>query len=317
MFRIGFVGICLVMIACNHKKTAAREEGDFSFENFSGQFKAVSLPYQLSDTGFLRNRDTATIRSAAFARFIPDSLRSGLFGKGNKVRYVSLAKLPDTRGTSFYIVKGIGGTKRAALLLAFNKDSFGGVLPFLIPDNDPSTSQQSIIDKSYSISKNISQRKPNNAFSEGKDVYEYYADAHQFSLILTNPLNNENREIVNPIDTFSRKHKFAGDYIRDKKNYVSVRDGRHPNQLTVFMHLEKDGGGCSGELKGELLLTSATTAIYRQGGDPCVLSFRFASSSVTVREDEGCGAHRGLDCSFNGTFARKKLQKPKTGSKKK
>lgn len=121
--------------------------------------------------------------------------------------------------------------------------------------------------------------------------------------------------MINPIDTFPRKHKFSGDYGKDKKNIVSIRDGRYPNQLMVFVHLDKDDGACTGELKGTLLLTSSTAGIYREGGDPCMMSFRFSGNSVVIKEDQGCGAHRGLDCSFDGTYARKKEAKPKPPKK--
>jgi hypothetical protein len=122
--------------------------------------------------------------------------------------------------------------------------------------------------------------------------------------------------VINPIDSFSRKHKFAGDYVKDKKNFVSVRDGRYPNQLQVFIHTDHNGGECTGELKGDVLITSSTTAIYRQGGDPCVLSFQFTPNSVILKEDQGCGSHRGVNCSFDGTFSRKKEGKTKAGKKK-
>ena len=85
----------------------------------------------------------------------------------------------------------------------------------------------------------------------------------------------------------------------------------------VFIHLDKNEGECTGELKGDILLTSTTAAIYRQGGDACVLSFRFSSSSVTIKEEEGCGGHRGLNCTFDGTYPRKKEAKPKATTKKK
>ncbi len=44
----------------------------------------------------------------------------------------------------------------------------------------------------------------------------------------------------------------------------------------------------------------------RTAADPCVLQFNFTPSSVTIKEMEGCGSHRGLHCVFEGTFARKK-----------
>jgi hypothetical protein len=121
-------------------------------------------------------------------------------------------------------------------------------------------------------------------------------------------------DLINPIDSFPKKNKLSGDYFRDNSSFISVRDGRHPNQLMVFIHFE-NANGCSGEFKGELLLTSPNYAIYRQGGDPCVLSFRFSPLSITLKEDEGCGSHRGLDCLFQGSFHKKK-EKTKTKRKK-
>ncbi|MFL5808350.1 MAG: hypothetical protein ACJ749_02450, partial [Flavisolibacter sp.] len=215
---------------------------------------------------------------------------------------------------NFYVVKASTTNKKIALLYVFDGDRFTTVFPFLFPDDDPTTSQETVIDNSLSITKTIIQKKPGNITAEGKDVYAFDEDSKHFSLVLTNPID-ANMEVFNPIDTLPRSHKLAGDYGKDKKNFVSVRDGRNPNQLLVFIHIENDEG-CSGELKGDLLLTSPNTAIYRQGGDPCVLSFQFSGSSVNVKEDEGCGSRRGLNCSFDGTFNRKKQQKSKPAVRK-
>jgi hypothetical protein len=99
-------------------------------------------------------------------------------------------------------------------------------------------------------------------------------------------------------------------------NLVSVRDGRKPDRISFFIHVEKNNGDCSGELKGEAMLRAPGTAEYRQDGDPCVLKFIFSKSSVTLKEEGGCGSRRGLQCSFNGSFARKKFSKPPASAKK-
>jgi hypothetical protein len=200
--------------------------------------------------------------------------------------------------------------------MSFGKDNkFAAAFPFLIPDNDPATSQVSMIDKSLSISKNVLKSQPNSLNAEGKDVFIYNSESRQFMIIMTDPLDDTNLELINPIDTLRKTHRFAGDYGKGKRNIVSIRDGRAPNQLMAFVHLENQDG-CSGELKGELLMTSATTAIYRQGGDPCVLQFRFSGNTIELQEEEGCGNHRGLDCAFTGTFPKKKEAKAKTSEKK-
>jgi hypothetical protein len=58
-------------------------------------------------------------------------------------------------------------------------------------------------------------------------------------------------------------------------------------------------------------MKSATLAEYREAGEPCSLQFSFTSSSVTVKEVGGCGSRRGLRCSFNGVYSRKKEVKAK------
>ncbi|HET9435093.1 MAG TPA: hypothetical protein VFO37_15105, partial [Chitinophagaceae bacterium] len=62
--------------------------------------------------------------------------------------------------------------------------------------------------------------------------------------------------------------------------------------------------------------SKANVAVYKQLGDVCSLQFNFSSSSVTVKELEACGAHRGVKCSFDGSFPRKKELKPKAPVKR-
>lgn len=310
MLKPGFVLIGFCLWSCNSEK---KEENGFSYEKFSGLFPAEKISYQLSDAELIANKDTTSIRSPEFAHFISDSLKTKLFGKGSKVKYIAMAKVKAPKNTSYYIVKASAGNKKAALLLPFTNDQYDVAFPFLIPDSDPTTTQLSTIDKSNAIIKGITQRKSNGEIAEGRDVYQYVPEAKQFTLLLTNPLNNT-AELINPIDTLSRKHKFAGDYFRDKKNFISIRDGRSSNELLLFIHIEK--GDCSGEIKGNLLFTSSNRAVYRQGGDPCELSFQLVGNSVSVKEGGGCGSRRGLDCSFDGTYSRKKETKPKSTKKR-
>jgi len=123
-------------------------------------------------------------------------------------------------------------------------------------------------------------------------------------------LEDRPTELINPIDTLTKKHKYAADYTSGKMNLVSIRDGRRPDRLNFFVHFEK-GKDCSGELKGEAIIRSANTAEYNKDGDPCKLKFIFSSSSVTLKEVEGCGSYRPLNCSFNGSFSKKKINKKK------
>ena len=72
------------------------------------------------------------------------------------------------------------------------------------------------------------------AVSEGKDVYVLNSDAKNFMLIMTDALDDKVTELINPIDTFSRKQKFTADYGSGKMNLVSIRDGRKSDRLKFF-----------------------------------------------------------------------------------
>jgi hypothetical protein len=91
--------------------------------------------------------------------------------------------------------------------------------------------------------------------------------------------------------------------------------GKMTGSVFLFI-LKKPMADCTGELKGEAIIKSPSVAEYREGGDPCVLQFRFTAASVTLKELEGCGSRRGLRCSFDGVYPRKKLVKAKASKLK-
>ncbi|MBD0374713.1 MAG: hypothetical protein ICV51_03705 [Flavisolibacter sp.] len=317
MIRLGIVLLLLALFSCNNKKesTTEEEETGFDYASFAKRFKEVSLPYSLSDSALVNNNDTSAIRNPIFNQFIPDSIKTKLFGTKNRIRLIPMVRLSVPKGESYFIVKATGAKRKAALLVTFDKQQqYVATLPFLVPDTDPTTTQVSSIDKAYSISRAITRKSKDDVITEGKEVYAFNAAAKQFTLIMTDVLDEQARELINPIDTFSRKHKWAGDYMRNKKNIVSIRDGRSEHEFLFFIHFEKEEGDCTGELRGSALMTSTTTAVYRLGGDPCVLEFTFRPSSVTLREVEGCGSHRGVRCLFEGTYPKKREAKPKTNA---
>lgn len=319
MSRLCLLMLMLIVITLGCKNDDGTVEEDlnvFNFERFSLRFKESKVPYQVSDTGLINNKDTAVIRNKAFLAYIPDSLNTILFGKDAKPRYIPLVSLPAGERGTYFVLKGLSGNKRAALLTIFNQDgNFVGAFPLLVPDRDSKTSQWSTIDKSYSITRALSRRNNDGALNEGKEVYAFDNSSNSFSLVMTD-LPNSNVELINPIDTFSRQHKYAADYVKDKKNIVSVRDGRNEKEINFFIHFEKNNGDCIGELKGTAFFVTSKKAVFRPSGDPCILELNFTSSSVTLKE-EGCGYHRGVQCLFEGNYPKKKVAKAKTTTAKK
>jgi hypothetical protein len=114
-----------------------------------------------------------------------------------------------------------------------------------------------------------------------------------------------------------KKNKLSGDYIKDKRNYVSIRDGKTPSDLLFFIHFEKENGECTGELKGEAIMQGTKTAIYQATGNPCVLEFTLTGSSVSLKEQQACGSYRDIKCFFDGSYSKRKEPKPKTALSKK
>jgi hypothetical protein len=308
------------LCGCNGNESAPKANSEVPGNASSGLsidgFRKVSAPYALTDTALLGGDDTAQISDSQFSTFIPDSLKVNLFEKGSDVTYFPLAQVTDKNKGSYLIVKARSGKKVTALMIAVDPSGqYSAALPFLQPDTDPATQQISQIDKSYTITRSVTRRIPDELSVEGKDVYVYNPEAKSFTLIMTDRLDNDGVALINPIDTLSRNHRFAGDYTKDKNNIVSIRDAPNPAEFNFFIHIEK-GEDCTGELKGTALMTSSKTAVFRQGGNPCVMNFSFSGSSVTITEAEGCGSQRSVGCTMDGSFSKKKEGKDKTATKK-
>ena len=308
MLRLGIMLMLMSFIACNGKSEPATEnDSEFNFERFENRFPEQSVPFGLSDTALLNNKDTTTLSNLVFRSYIPDSIKTALVGNTN-ARFIPLYKMKHPDGETYFITKVISGKKKAAMLSVFdNANNYASSFPFLIPDTDPATSQTTILDKSFSISRNIVKRMKDGTVADGKNVFAYDRGNKNFLLVMTDLLDDSNLELVNPIDTFAATTKHAGNYERDKKNIVSIRDGRTENEVQFFIHFERKDG-CSGEIKGYAIYTSSKTAVFREV--PCVLELNFSANSVSIKEVEGCGSYRGTMCTFEGSYPKKKITRP-------
>jgi len=314
--------ICLVigLESCKGKKKISLSgEDPVEVSDFIEFFQPLNLPVQFSDSSLAKKeKDSLLISYKIFTQFVPDSVLRKVFAKGVKPKIYALGKAVVPKAEQYLFVKTVSADKRAYFLLAFDeKEQFIAGMPLLRPDKQSSTSQSAILDRKYTITQTMARKNRDGTISEGKDVYVLNVAARNFMLIMTEALEDKITELINPIDTLPRKHKWSADYANGKMNLVSVRDGRKNDRISFFIHFEKDNGACTGELKGEALIKSSNTAEYKEEGDPCRLKFIFSSNAVTLKEEEGCGSRRGLKCSFDGSFARKKYVKPSAGSKQK
>ncbi len=319
-FSIVLLLILLVSSCKDKKKTVLTGEEPVEVGDFIGSFQKLNLPFQYGDTSFLhikKENDSFLINSKIFSQFVPDSILQSLFGKHSKPKIYSIGKV-ETKGAETYLfIRADNADNKSVILLIFDKKQhFANYMNMLRLDNNTTTTQSFLMDRRGTITKTITRKNADGSGNEGKDVYSYMRDENQFSLIMTDALDDKPADLVNPIDTLPKKFKYAGDYTSGKTNLVSIRDSRRTNHINFFIHFEKSKE-CIGELKGEAIIRTATTAEYNRDGDPCKLKFIFSAGYVALKEEEGCGSYRPLDCSFDLKFPKKKEIKPKRSGKKK
>jgi hypothetical protein len=282
-------------------------------------FLPLKLPWQVTDT-ILRRKETesSVISYKVFTQLVPDSILTKLFGKELKPRLYAIGKVSVPKSESYLFIKAATTSRKALYIVCFNRqNNFAAARPILYSDNESGVSGMAAMDAKYTLTLTHQRKGSDGQVYFKRDAYIFNEDGG-FRLILTESNDGKTKipPIYNPIDTLSRKHKFTGDYVQDKRNIVSVRDGKDVSHILFFVHFEKAEGTCKGELKGEAKFISANTARYRSGGDPCTVDFIFNPSGVTMKEVEGCGNHRDIKCFFEGYFEHRKEPKPKPSRRK-
>ena len=315
-----YIGISVaLLVACQQKKKPSPgAEEPVEVSDFIEFFPEVNTPFIIADSFLARKeKDSLAINTKVIKQFIPDSIISPVFGLNSKLKTHPLGRVESPEGETYLFAKMNAAPKKAIMVLVFDKkENFVTAMPVLRSDLGATTRWTTIMEKNYTLTKTIYKKNPDGSVREGKDIYAYSDEARNFMLIMTDAVGDNVTELVNPIDTFPRTHKFSADYTSAKTNLVSIRDGRKNDRLNFFIHFEKNNGTCTGELKGEALIRTSNMAEYRMAGDPCVLQFKFSSSGVTLTEIEGCGSRRGLRCTFDGNYPKKKVPKPKTTKSK-
>lgn len=312
-FYCVLLSVALFTLACGGKKKKSMAGDDaVSMDEFVAAYPKLTLPFSYSDSFFLkRENDSLLIAPVVFSQFVPDSLTTEVFGKNTRPKFYPLGAIDAGDGGFYLLSRGITNTQKSLLLTAYDKaKKFVAGIPIMKITKNTDVSITVTIDSRLNINKSVSQKLPNGIEITGNDVYVFNKAAGKFMLIMTDSLGDGATDLMNPIDTLARKQKYSGDYGEGKMNLISIRDGKREGRFYFFIHLEKNNKECIGELKGAALFNSPTTAEYRQGGDPCVLKFIFEDNSVQLQEVEGCGSRMGaLQCSFNGTYPKKKEKK--------
>jgi hypothetical protein len=307
----------LLWSSCKDEKKPGAGGEPQAVNDFIERFAEVPLPFTVKDSVLMAKDDAKApnaITAAAFSRFIPDSVLTTVFGKNARPALYTLARAGGKNDKGYcLLVKAVTAGRKAVFLLCFDKDQqYKCAMPVLSDDADPTTAHYCRLEKNLSVTMARQQKKADQVMDEQRKVYAFDENIG-LVLVMADPgADLTNTVVQNPIDTFPRKNKLAGDYGADKKNFVSIRDGKSPTELLFFIHFEKKEGACTGELKGNATLAAKDSAVFKLDGDPCELALLFRGSNVMLKELRGCGSHRGIECAFEGSYTRiKEVPKPK------
>jgi hypothetical protein len=298
------------LFACKQKNKALNGDAPVKVSDVVAAYLPVTLPYQVADTNVQKKSDTTTISYTVLSQFIPDSILTRFTGTQkdkSKIHIHPAGKIVMENGN--YLLTNFTQNRKTTLAVFFfdKKNNFVTAIELLRSSYNDDHSHYVAINKepTFTISKELLSknelRYTRNGFALNEATGEFMKVINE-----TNEDQKKANEILNPVDTLPRKNKLSGDYIEDKKNFISVRDGKSASHYVFFIHFEKNEGQCVGELKGELNLQGDKKATFRQNGDPCVIDFTFSSSDITVKEQGSCGNHRGMRCLFNDTYRKRK-----------
>ena len=314
-------GLLMVLVwtsSCREKKKPSLSgESNVDVSDFIASYPSRS-PVVSFDEAVLRKKENDSLRISyhVFTQFVPDSVIKKVAGKNSKPAIFPLAAIVSKDGEQFLFSNLILPGKRVLLVTCFDKkNKFDAARELMVLENKPALTQVITVDRGYVLTKTVSRKNPDGSTAEGKDSYVYDPSLKNFSLIMTEPLDDKIKEVVNPIDTLPVKNKYSGDYVKDKLNMVSVRDGKKQGKILFFIHFDKGEDDCTGEMRGEAKFISPSRAVYTKAGDGCQLEFIFGSSSVSLKELTPCGNWRGVMCAFDAAYPKKKL--PKSNAKKK
>jgi hypothetical protein len=307
----------LLLIACKQKKTSLKDGEELEVSDFIEFFPPARLPITVADTSLLRKEnDSMRIGNTIFSQFVPDSILANDFGKTAKPLLYPLARITEKNKETYLFIKAVQGKKKVAYLATFDQDSrFLSAMPILRNGFDNYKNAYGSLDKKFQITTYREITKANKETGYKKNIYIYNNSANSFMLILTEPNEDIIENVINPIDTLPKNNKVSGDYVVNKTNFISIRDGKDPSHISFFVHFEKDNATCNGELKGAARFISPTVAQFKESGNPCTIQFDFKGNIVTMKEMEGCGSYRDIKCFFDGKYSRQKVSKPKDAKK--
>jgi hypothetical protein len=304
---LSFIVISMFLISCKDKKKDMSGNEEVSISDFIEFFTDVNIPITLDESNLKRKpNDSALISNSVFNQFIGDTIFNSVYGS-EKPKIYALGKFRNEEAETYLLIGAKGQKISSIYVVATNPDTEKYSAHMLLLSNSPKLNEinKTTIDKRYTFTLIDQYKESDGSTSEYTSVYAYN-NAGLFMFIMSNGLKKgEQMAIINPIDTLPATNKHSGDYGKDKRNFITIRDGKTPNDFVFFIHFDRGGGSeCKGELKGEAVFESKDSATYRSPNDPCVIGFKFTGNGVRFNESVNCGNKRPADCELNAYYTK-------------
>ena len=306
--------ILLAFIGCAETKTDLSGNTPLKINDFNAAFKNIELPIRINDTNLVAFTDTIKIGRKALAQFLPDSVVDAIAPKLIKNSSIFTVGKIEKETEYYLLLNNKDAKKQTVSVIAFSKKNvFLGYQ--ILTQFDLTQKGSQFYGKTLLINKEptflIEENKldPEQGLTNEKKGWAYTEQGFRLIYLDAN-IKPEQKAILNPIDTLPTVNTFSGDYARDKKNFISLRDFGNANKYQFFLHFEKKDGTCVGELKG-LLNFNKNQATYSEKGDPCTIQFTITGNVIKIKEDGNCGNHRNMTCYFNDSYDKKRKAKSK------
>ena len=306
--------ILLALIGCAETKTDLSGNTPLKINDFNAAFKNIDLPIRINDTNLVAFTDTVEIGRKALAQFLPDSVVDAIAPKLLKNTSIFTVGKIEKETEYYLLLNNKDAKKQTVSVITFSKKNvFLGYQ--ILTQFDLTQKGSQFYGKTLLINKEptflIEENKldPEQGLTHEKKGWAYTEQGFRLIYLDAN-IKPAQKAIINPIDTLPTLNIYSGDYARDKKNFISLRDFGDANKYQFFLHFEKKEGSCVGELKG-LLNFNKSQATYSEKGDPCTIQFTITGNIIKIKEDGNCGNHRNMTCYFNDSYDKKRKPKSK------
>lgn len=296
----------IALISCHNKKSNLKKDL-YKAETFFDTFRALRFPYNAVDTSIGSRTDTTVIPLDVLKKYLPDTVNNKILAD-NSITAHPVGRI-DVTSNRYILLALQKNNKTSWYVLTFNtQNKFLAYMPLLNSQYDDDYRHSLSINQepTFTLGKTKKDNKDNALYTN--EGFAYDAATKQFMLVINDTNENlpESDKIYVPIDTLAKTFPFSGNYQKDKHNILVLRDGSRSNEYLFFYHFDKtdDDPNAKGEIKGKLRMVSETSAIYQQGGDPCVIDFNFKDKKIHVKEEGNCANYRGSNVQFDDTFTR-------------